>query len=73
MIEFNNIFYISFTTFFLSSFIIYVFNKNDILIDQVSYSKHKKLKKLVLKNKKMMKIIHKKFYLVKLFLVARVQ
>jgi len=50
MIEFNNIFYIIFITFFLSSLIIYVFNKNDILIDQVSYSKHKKLKNDYLKS-----------------------
>jgi UDP-N-acetylmuramyl pentapeptide phosphotransferase/UDP-N-acetylglucosamine-1-phosphate transferase len=50
MIDFDNFFYVIFTTFLLTSFIIYVFNKNNILIDQVSYSAHKKLKEQYLKS-----------------------
>ena len=50
MIYFNNIFYIIFLTFLLTSFIAYIFNKKNILIDQVSYSVHKKLNKQYLKS-----------------------
>ena len=43
MIELNNIFYTIMLIIFLSSLVIYIFNKNNILIDQVSFSKHKRL------------------------------
>lgn len=44
MIELENNFLIIIITFILSSFITFVFNKKNILIDKVSYSNHKKLK-----------------------------
>ena len=44
MIEFDNNFYIIFITFSLSFLIGYVLREKNILIDQVTYSKHKKLK-----------------------------
>ena len=44
MIELDNNFYIIFITFLLSFLIGHVFRKKNILIDQVTYSKHKKLK-----------------------------
>ena len=47
MIEFNNIFYIIFTTFFLSSLIIYVFNKNNILICFGTRPEYIKVKSLI--------------------------
>jgi len=50
MIEINNIFYILVIMVFLSSLVIYMFNKNDILIDQVTFSKHKRLMKNTLKS-----------------------
>jgi len=43
MIELNNTFYIVVVIICLSSIIIYIFNKNNILIDQVNFSKHKRL------------------------------
>ena len=43
MIELNDTFYILTVIIFLSSIIIYIFNKNNILIDQVNFSKHKQL------------------------------
>ena len=43
MIELNNTFYILGVIIFLSLIIIYIFNKNNILIDQVNFSKHKQL------------------------------
>ena len=43
MIELNNTFYIPLFIICLSSIIIYIFNKNNILIDQVNFSKHKRL------------------------------
>lgn len=43
MIELNNTFYILASIIFLSLIIIYIFNKNNILIDQVNFSKHKRL------------------------------
>jgi len=45
MIELNNTFYILVIIIFLSSIIIHIFNKNNFLIDQVNYSKHKQLTK----------------------------
>ena len=50
MIELNNTLYIVFITFLISSFIAYVFIKKNILIDQVSYSEHKRLKNNFLKS-----------------------
>ena len=50
MIEFDNIYYIIFTTVLLSSIIIYIFNKKNILIDQVIHSDHKRLKNNYLKS-----------------------
>jgi len=50
MIEFDNIYYIIFTIFLLASIIIYIFNKKNILIDQVIHSNHKKLKNNNLKS-----------------------
>jgi len=50
MIEINNIFYILVIMFFLSSLVIYIFNKNNILIDQVALSKHKRLMRDSLKS-----------------------
>ena len=43
MIELNNTFYILAVIIFLSLIVIYIFNKNNILIDQVNFSKHKQL------------------------------
>ena len=43
MIELDNTFYILMVIIFLSLIIIYIFNKNNILIDQVNFSKHKQL------------------------------
>ena len=43
MIELNNTLYILAVTIFLSLIIIYIFNKNNILIDKVNFSKHKRL------------------------------
>ena len=43
MIEFDNIFYIMMVIIFLSSLVIYIFNKNNILIDQIVSSRHKRL------------------------------
>jgi UDP-N-acetylmuramyl pentapeptide phosphotransferase/UDP-N-acetylglucosamine-1-phosphate transferase len=43
MIELNNTFYILVVIIFLSLIIIYILNKTNILIDQVSFSKHKRL------------------------------
>ena len=50
MIELNNIVYILVFIIFLSSLVIYIFNKNNILIDQVIFSKHKRLTKNSLKS-----------------------
>ena len=50
MIEIDNNFYIIFITFLLSFLIGNVFRKKNILIDQVTYSKHKKLKNNFLKS-----------------------
>ena len=50
MIELDNNFYIIFITFLLSFLIGHVFRKKNILIDQVTYSKHKKLKNNILKS-----------------------
>ena len=50
MIEIDNNFYIIFITFLLSFLIGNVFRKKNILIDQVTYSKHKKLKNNLLKS-----------------------
>ena len=43
MIELNNTFDILVIIIFLSSIIIHIFNKNNFLIDQVNFSKHKQL------------------------------
>ena len=43
MIELNNTFHILVVIIFLSLIIIYIFNKNNILIDQVNFSTHKQL------------------------------
>lgn len=43
MIALSNIYFIILITIFLSSLITYIFNKKNILIDEVSQSKHKKL------------------------------
>ena len=50
MIELNNIFYTIMVVIFLSSLIIYIFKKNNILIDQVTFSKHKRLTRNTLKS-----------------------
>ena len=50
MIELNNTFHILVVIIFLSSVIIYIFNKNNILIDQVNFSKHKRLTGNLLKS-----------------------
>jgi len=43
MIEVDKVLYIYAITFFISTVIIYIFNKNNILIDKISSSKHKNL------------------------------
>jgi len=43
MIIIDKVFYIYAITFFISTVIIYIFNKNNILIDKISSSKHKNL------------------------------
>jgi UDP-N-acetylmuramyl pentapeptide phosphotransferase/UDP-N-acetylglucosamine-1-phosphate transferase len=43
MIIVDKVFYIYAITFFISTVIIYIFNKNNILIDKISSSKHKNL------------------------------
>jgi UDP-N-acetylmuramyl pentapeptide phosphotransferase/UDP-N-acetylglucosamine-1-phosphate transferase len=43
MIELDNIFYTMTVIIFLSSLVIYIFNKNNILIDQIISSRHKRL------------------------------
>ena len=50
MIELDNIFHTIMIIIFLSSLVIYIFNKNNILIDQVIYSKHKNLTGSLLKS-----------------------
>ena len=50
MIELNDTFYIPMIIIFLSSIIIYIFNKNNILIDQINFSKHKRLTRNSLKS-----------------------
>ena len=50
MIELDNIFYTMMIIIFLSSLVIYIFNKNNILIDQATYSKHKNLTGNLLKS-----------------------
>ena len=50
MIELNNIFYIIMVIILLSSLVIYIFNKNSILIDQITFSKHKSLMKNTFKS-----------------------
>ena len=50
MIELNNTFYILMFIIFLSSIMIYIFNKKNILIDQVNFSKHKRLTRNSLKS-----------------------
>jgi UDP-N-acetylmuramyl pentapeptide phosphotransferase/UDP-N-acetylglucosamine-1-phosphate transferase len=50
MIELDNIYLIVSILILLSSLITYIFNKNNILIDKVSHSKHKKLANNLLKS-----------------------
>ena len=46
----DNLFYIFSASFFISMITIFIFNKKNILIDQVSFSKHKNLVKRIKKS-----------------------